>query len=514
MRPRDGQQRHERRPGVVGMRTDGWMDMFPVAVTTWPYGTLRTMAAITVMAIAVGACGGGAGSASPTTPASSAAPSIASASASPSTGPTSAGPFSSPIADTPVGRKLTWYLDQLNGGASSLSATDVAGQFDAAFLAQEPAAQVVVLAQQLAFGAPFSVADYAPSADNSARAVFEGRLATLKVSIAVGAASPNLITSLEFIVTSNPTPTATWAQLDAAVAGLAPKHSLYAGEITASGCQPIHTLNAGQTLATGSTFKLFVLGELARQIQAGKASWDETLAVRDDWKSLSDGTMDNEKAGTTHTLLEYAQQMISISDNTAADHLIRRLGRQNVEANMAAMGLADPSRNIPFLTTRDLFVLKATKNATLRQQYLAADAAGRRALLDGPVAASPIASTDFDDWTTPRDIDTLEWFASTGDLCSAMAALHQTAGKPGLSQIQDILTINPAMDVDPSVWTYVGFKGGSEPGVLQMTWLLRRADNRWFAVSLTLDDPTTAKDNTVAMLSLGGTAMSLLGVAK
>ena len=397
-----------------------------------------------------------------------------------------------------------------------MTAADVAGQFDPAFLAQEPAGQVVVLAQQLAFGAPFSAADYAPQADvNSAQAVFEGRLATFKVAIVVGAASPNLITGLQIMATSNPTPTATWAQIDAAVAGLAPEHSLYAGEITAFGCQPIHTLNAGQPLASGSTLKLYVLGELARQIQAGKASWDETLAVRDDWKSpFNTGTMQNEKAGTTHTLLEYAQKMISISDNTAADHLIHRLGRQNVEAKMAAMGLAELSRNIPFLTTRDLFVLKATKNATLRAQYLAADADGRRALLDGPVAASPIASTDFADWTTPRDIDTIEFFASTGDLCWAMSALHQMAGKPGLSQIQDVLAINPAMDVDPSIWTYVGYKGGSEPGVLQMTWLLRRADNRWFAVSLTMDDPTTAKDNTLAMLSLGGTAMSLLGVAK
>ena len=491
-----------------------------MTVTTRRFGAFRTMAAIAAIAIAAGACGGGAGSASPTATASSvalsAALSVASPSAALSTAPTaSAGPSSSPIADTPVGRKLTWYLGQLNGGASSLTAADVARQFDPAFLAQEPAAQLVVITQQLAFGAPFSVADYAPSADvNSARAVFEGRLATFKVAIAVGAASPNLITGLQFIATSNPTPTATWEQLDAAVAELAPEHSLYAGEITASGCQPIHALNAGQPLATGSTFKLYVLGELARQIQAEKASWDEKLAIRDDWKSLSSGTMQNEKAGTTHTLLEYAQKMISISDNTAADHLIRRLGRQNVEANMAAMGLADPSRNIPFFTTRDMFVLKATKNAALRRQYLTADAAGRRALLDGPVAASPIASTDLADWTTPRDIDTLEWFASTGDLCSAMAALHQMAGKPGLSQIQDILTISPAMDVDPSIWTYVGYKGGSEPGVLQMTWLLRRADNRWFAVSLTLDDPTTAKDNTLAMLSLGGTAMSLLGVAK
>jgi hypothetical protein len=34
------------------------------------------------------------------------------------------------------------------------------------------------------------------------------------------------------------------------------------------------------------------------------------------------------------------------------------------------------------------------------------------------------------------------------------------------------------------VWPYVGFKGGSEPGVLNMTYLLRRDDDKWFVVTL------------------------------
>ncbi len=486
-----------------------------MAVTSRRFGAFRAMTATAAIAIVVGACGGGASSASPTTIASTAAPSIAPSIAPTSAAPSSAAPSSSPIADTPVGRRLTWYLQELNDGGKSITAADVTANFNTAFVAQVPAAQMVVTTQQLAFGAPFSVSGYTPSADgNGAQALFEGKLATFKVSIAVDAAAPNLISGLFFKATSNPKPTATWAQIDTAMQGLAPEASLFAGEITATGCRPIHALNADQPLAIGSTFKLYVLGELGRQIAAGKASWDETLAIRDDWKSLPSGTMQNDPAGTKHTLLEYAQQMISISDNTAADHLIGRLGRTNVEANLAAMGLADPSRDIPFLKTRDSFVLKATMNADLRQQYLAADAAGRRALLDGRVAASSIGLLNLIDWTAPRDIDTIEWFAGTRDLCSAMSALHQMAGKPGLSQIQDILAINPAMDVDPSVWTYVGYKGGSEPGVLNMTWLLRRADDRWFAVSLTLNDPTSAKDNTLAMLSLGGTAMSLLGVEK
>jgi hypothetical protein len=91
-----------------------------------------------------------------------------------------------------------------------------------------------------------------------------------------------------------------------------------------------------------------------------------------------------------------------------------------------------------------------------------------------------------------------------------MARLHALDGRPGLSQVQDVLAVNPQMDVDKSTWKYVGFKGGSEPGVLAGAWLLERADGRWFVVSVIADDPASATDHTLAAEVLGGTAMTLL----
>ena len=49
--------------------------------------------------------------------------------------------------------------------------------------------------------------------------------------------------------------------------------------------------------------------------------------------------------------------MISISDNTAADMLIARLGRTAVEDALKTSGMADPSRDRPFLTSRESFTL-------------------------------------------------------------------------------------------------------------------------------------------------------------
>ena len=48
-----------------------------------------------------------------------------------------------------------------------------------------------------------------------------------------------------------------------------------------------------------------------------------------------------------------------------------------------------------------------------------------------------------------------------------------------------MLAKNPGLPLDATVWPYIGYKGGSEPGVLDMTFLLRRADDKWFVVTAT-----------------------------
>jgi beta-lactamase class A len=415
---------------------------------------------------------------------------------------------------SPVGTRLVWVLDVLNGTATQPTAAAVTDAFGPSFLAQVPVDQLGAVFRQVAGAGPFTVASYTPAPGGlEAEARIDGKAAALAVGIAVEADAPNRISGLFFkpaTLGPSASPVASWGEINATLRGLVAQPSLLAAEITDGRCVPIHAIDPGRSLAIGSTFKLYVLGELARQVATGAAAWDEQLAVRDDWKSLPGGTMQDEPAGTQHTLAEFARQMISISDNTAADHLIHRLGRENVERNLAAMGLADESRVIPFLTTRDLFVLKATKEADLAEAYLASGPAGRRALLDGQVAATTIALPDLADVTAPRQIDTLEWFASTSDLCAAMATLRDLGGQPSLAPVLDILGVNPGMPIDTARWPYVGLKGGSEPGVLQLTWLLRRADDRWFALSITADDPALTTDHTLAAVGIAQSALQLL----
>ncbi|MDF1661626.1 MAG: serine hydrolase, partial [Planctomycetota bacterium] len=42
--------------------------------------------------------------------------------------------------------------------------------------------------------------------------------------------------------------------------------------------------------------------------------------------------------------------------------------------------------------------------------------------------------------------------------------------------------------LDWKQWSYVGYKGGSEPGVYAFAYLLQRKDGRWFSLAFTLNN--------------------------
>ncbi|MER3487095.1 MAG: serine hydrolase, partial [Chloroflexota bacterium] len=198
-------------------------------------------------------------------------------------------------------------------------------------------------------------------------------------------------------------------------------------------------------LAIASSFKLYVLGELARQIASGEAQWDEPLTLRDALKSLPSGNLLYWPDGSVLPLQYYAERMIAESDNTATDHLIHRLGRRNVEAMMVAMAHAEPERNRPLLLTREWFAIKLRLRPEDVRRYLAAGETEKRDMLRHEI--DPLADTlwDGETWTGPYLIDTIEWFASASDLCRAMASLHEMASQPGLAPVAGALSLEPGI---------------------------------------------------------------------
>ena len=158
-----------------------------------------------------------------------------------------------------------------------------------------------------------------------------------------------------------------------------------------------------------------------------------------------------------------------------------------------AQGIADPARNRPFLSTLDMFRLKGIGKGTLAARYLALDEAGRRRMLDGEIARLPGIMVDPTAFKTgtPVMIDTLEWFESPADLVRVMDWLRRNTEGPGGADARAILSKNPGVTPEArSKWQWIGYKGGSEPGVMNMTLLLQAKSGAWYVVTASWNDPT------------------------
>ncbi|MEI9928564.1 MAG: serine hydrolase [Sphingomonas sp.] len=95
----------------------------------------------------------------------------------------------------------------------------------------------------------------------------------------------------------------------------------------------------------GSAFKLVILAELIRATNAGERRWTDAVTL--DGAPLPGGVYTQAPAGTRVALRELATKMISISDNSATDILIKTLGRARIEAMLPVVGIADPRAAAP-----------------------------------------------------------------------------------------------------------------------------------------------------------------------
>lgn len=281
--------------------------------------------------------------------------------------------------------------------------------------------------------------------------------------------------------------------------------SLQVSEVTTGTCSPLFGAGDEVVRPIGSTFKLYVLAALADAVARGDVAWDDELAIRDDLKSLPSGTFQTRPDGSTATVIEFAEAMIATSDNTATDHLMDLVGRDAVETALADYGNRHGDRNRPFLSTREMFALKLTAPDDVVDAWLGGDEADRRALLEDAVAGLDVGITDAVAWMEPRLIDEIEWFGDATDQCRVLTGLIARSSTPDTSEVRDILSINPGIAHDAAIWTYVGFKGGSEPGVLNLAWYLEAADGRAYTYIVNVTNPDTLlpEHEIVALVATG-----------
>jgi beta-lactamase class A len=99
-------------------------------------------------------------------------------------------------------------------------------------------------------------------------------------------------------------------------------------------------LHADEVFPQASSIKIAVLAELYRQAQTGKLKLNDLYTVQ-----ASDLVPDSDIMGgltpgvTRITLRDLATMMVAVSDNSAANVLIDRVGMENVNASMNSLGL-------------------------------------------------------------------------------------------------------------------------------------------------------------------------------
>lgn len=275
------------------------------------------------------------------------------------------------------------------------------------------------------------------------------------------------------------------AELEDLLNAAAPSNALLVSELVDGGLSPIMSVNPDTELPIGSTFKIWILATLAEQVEQGVLSWDQVVMIEDQYRSVPGGDLRYALEGTVYTMRYLAERMMQKSDNTATDHLLFLAGRENVEAMMATtIGISDPSLNIPLLSTREFAMLKLASTPEDRAAYLAADVTERRRILAEEISAIPYSALADLDQTVPIDVDTLEWFATRKDIARTFAWLWEASQREGLLPVKEVIALETQLPFDGEIWPYVGFKGGSELGVLSGSWLMQRADARMFVFSI------------------------------
>ena len=290
---------------------------------------------------------------------------------------------------------------------------------------------------------------------------------------------------------------------------LSGKTSFLAAKLNGSDFQSQASHNVDEHLAIGSTFKLYILSELVRQISLGKRKWSDVVTL--EHFSLPSGQMQNFEKGSPVTLHTLASMMISISDNTATDQLLRTLGRENVEAILPIAGNTKPELTTPFLATAEMFMLKGLEKYRYAKAYIASDVNGKRKILANDIAKFGVNDIPLDGFLAkPTYISEIEWFASATDLTRLMNWLRINSAKVYGNKARGVMTINKGLTkVITEKWNYVGFKGGSEPGVISLTFLLQSKKGEWFVVTSSWNDKN-AKVNESKFVLLIQSAVDVL----
>jgi hypothetical protein len=248
--------------------------------------------------------------------------------------------------------------------------------FAPSFLAEIPASNIRKLAEQLiAQNGGVQRLDATQSNDG-----FDGRFTltyargTVSASMVLSRTAPFQVIGFQiesFVRTGDST-----AKLEGDIRALPGRAGMI---VTRLGREPILSVEGDTSLAVGSVFKLWLLAEAARQVNAKQRSWADIVPLGP--PSLPSGITQDWPKGAPLSLHSLATLAISISDNSASDTLLTALGRSNVNAMVGRAGHSNPEMTLPLLSTVEAFALKTDEAADLRAIWEGGDLIQRERLL-------------------------------------------------------------------------------------------------------------------------------------
>ncbi|MBD5605367.1 MAG: serine hydrolase [Candidatus Eremiobacteraeota bacterium] len=100
-------------------------------------------------------------------------------------------------------------------------------------------------------------------------------------------------------------------------------------------------VNASDSLPAASTIKIPVMVEVFKQMESGTIDLGTVVHLENRDRDWGWGDMADAPAGTKRTVKQLLWLMITQSDNTATNELIRLVGRTHINATMAGLGLPD-----------------------------------------------------------------------------------------------------------------------------------------------------------------------------
>lgn len=274
---------------------------------------------------------------------------------------------------------------------------------------------------------------------------------------------------------------------------------------------PLHEFGLDNRLAIAGLGSLFIMPPLVERIEDGTLTWDQKVTIGEGLCVLPGsvvdgvrGAADGAAAPTEIELSLLASGLLAADDASAADHVIKLLSREAIEKDVSGY-VIDPVLLTPFLYRHEMLRVRSVIDPDngngweqLGGQYLRADAAARRAMLDGQVKMLTLSREEGDLLSKRQrsDADPLpgehlcSWYATPRDLAHAIARVQVAAEREQMKPLKEAIGArakqtaawlgNGNVAADPKVWSWEARSVAQEPGVIAVASILNRRDGRTF----------------------------------